>query len=182
MTAKPHLALIGPMGAGKSSIGRLLAARLARRFVDLDRLIEAHAGADIPLIFELEGEAGFRRREREMLAAQLAGSGSVIACGGGIVLDPDNRKRLRERAFVIYLEATVDEQLTRLARDRSRPLLQAADRRARLEALAAQRDPLYEQLADLRLRAGASGAQAAAGVLADRLGQGWHTTGAALHD
>lgn len=174
MSCKPHLALIGPMGAGKSSIGRLLAARLSRPFVDLDRLIEEQAGADIPLIFEMEGEAGFRRREREMLAAQLTGNGNVIACGGGIVLDPDNREQLRARAYVIHLEADVDEQIARLARDRSRPLLQTDDRRTRLETLATQRDPLYAEVADLRFHAGNSGAQTAAAALAEQLGPSWH--------
>lgn len=154
MQKKPNLALIGPMGAGKSSIGRALAARLACRFVDIDRLIEERAGVDIPLIFEMEGEAGFRIREHAVLAEQLGADGTVVACGGGVVLDPDNRARLRERAFVVHLLATVDEQLERLGRDRSRPLLQTPDRRARLEALAAERDPLYAQTADLAFHAG----------------------------
>lgn len=170
------------MGAGKSSIGRLLAARLSRTFVDLDRLIEEQAGAEIPLIFEMEGEAGFRRRERDMLAMQLAGTGSVIACGGGIVLDPDNREQLRARAYVIHLQASVDEQLARLARDRSRPLLQTEDRRSRLEMLATQRDPLYAQVADLRFHAGNAGAQVAAGALAERLGAAWHLQQDQSHD
>lgn len=162
------------MGAGKTSIGRVLAARLQRRFVDLDRLIEEQAGADIPLIFEMEGESGFRRRESAMLATQLIGDGAIIACGGGIILDPDNRARLRERAFVIHLEASVDEQLTRLCRDRSRPLLQTDDRRTRLQALAAARDPLYAQVADMTFHAGNVGPTLAAQELVKRLDPDLH--------
>lgn len=170
---KSNLALIGPMGAGKSSIGRALAALFGRRFVDLDREIELAAGADIPLIFELEGEAGFRRREQEALAQHLAADGEVIACGGGIVLAADNRALLRERAFVIHLIASVEQQLDRLARDRSRPLLQTADRRGRLEALAAERTPLYEEIADLSFQAEALPPATAARALAERLGAEW---------
>lgn len=169
MPGQPHLALIGPMGSGKSSIGRALATRLNRRFVDLDRMIEDRAGASIPLIFEMESEAGFRLRERAMLAEQLEGQGAVIACGGGVVLDAENRSVLRSRAFVIYLIATVDEQMARLARDRSRPLLQTDDRQARLAALAAHRDPLYRDLADLSFHPGNIAVTCAARDLADRL-------------
>src|SRR5690606_5943019 len=140
-----------------------------RPFVDIDRLIEQRAGAAIALIFDLEGETGFRRREREMLAEQLAGTGSVIACGGGVVLEPDNRVALRARSFVIHLVASVDEQLARLARDRTRPLLQTDDRRSRLEALAAHRDPLYADVADLRYHPGDTTAAFAARELADQL-------------
>lgn len=169
MPEQPHLALIGPMGSGKSSIGRALATRLNRRFVDLDRMIEDHAGASIPLIFEMEGEAGFRLRERAMLIEQLDGHGAVIACGGGVVLDAENRGALRSRAFVVYLIATVDEQMTRLARDRSRPLLPVDDRRAGLVALAAHRDPLYRDVADLSFHPGSVAAGCAARDLAERL-------------
>lgn len=171
MPHRPQLALIGPMGAGKSSIGRALAGLLARPFIDLDRVIEAAAGAEIPLIFELEGEAGFRRREREVLAAHLAGTGAVIACGGGVILDPDNRKLLRERAFVVHLVASVEEQLERLARDRSRPLLQAGDRRQRLQDLAREREPLYAGCADLSFHGRGGAPAVAARELAGRLAE-----------
>jgi len=169
MLGPPHLALIGPMGSGKSSIGRVLASHLNRRFVDLDRMIEEHAGASIPLIFDMEGEAGFRRRERAMLARQLEGQGAVIACGGGVVLDADNRSALRSRSFVVYLVASVDEQMVRLARDRTRPLLQVDDRRAGLMLLAAHRDPLYRELADLSFHPGHVAAACAARALVDRI-------------
>lgn len=176
MSQKPHLALIGPTGAGKSSIGRALASLLRRPFVDLDQAIEQRAGAAIPLIFEMEGEAGFRRRECEMLGECLRGSGSVIACGGGVILDPGNRAALREHAFVVHVDATVDEQLRRLARDRSRPLLQTPDRRARLLALAAERDPLYAEVGDLVFHGGSGGAVAAARALCARLAPHWRAS------
>ncbi len=170
MNDHENLALIGPTGAGKSSIGRLLARHLRRPFVDLDRCIEEQAGAEIALIFELEGEAGFRKRESAALATALAGSGQVIACGGGIVLDPDNRQLLRERSFVVHLGVSVEQQLERLARDRSRPLLQTDDRRARLQELAAIRDPLYAQVAHLDWPACGGNAQSIATQLAQRIG------------
>lgn len=173
MSRKPHLALVGPTGAGKTSIGRALAAQLGRPFVDLDAAIERQAGATVALIFEVEGESGFRRREREVLRDCLAGEGSVIACGGGAVTDPDNRAALRERAFVVHVTATVEQQLARLARDRTRPLLQTPDRRARLEALAAARDPLYAALADLVFHSDGGGAAQAARALAARLDPAW---------
>lgn len=164
-----HIALIGPMGAGKSSVGRHLAQLLARPFVDLDRQIEQHAGADIPWIFEKEGEAGFRRREREALRATLAGGGTVIACGGGVVLDPDNRQDLRERARVVLLQVSIDEQCQRLERDRQRPLLQTGDLRTRLEQLARDRAELYADTAHLVFPSGGGSAGCTARQLAEQL-------------
>lgn len=162
MDASAHIALVGPTGAGKSSVGRALAALLGRPFVDLDQVIEAAAGASVALVFELEGEPGFRRRESDALAQALAAPAPILlACGGGIVLDPGNRALLRSRARVVHLAATVDEQLARLARDRTRPLLQVADRRARLEALAGDREPLYRATAHLRYHPAGTPAQAA---------------------
>ncbi|MBX3725453.1 MAG: shikimate kinase [Xanthomonadales bacterium] len=170
MACAEHIALVGPTGAGKSSIGRALADLLGRPFVDLDHAIEATAGARVALIFEHEGESGFRRRESEALARALAAPlPSLIACGGGVVLDPGNRARLREHALVVHLAATIEEQLGRLARDRQRPLLQVPDRRARLESLAEQREPLYGATAHLRFHPSGPPAQAAralAGLLA----------------
>ena len=144
-----NLFLIGPMGAGKTTIGRRLAAHYGLCFVDLDVEIEAHTGADVPLIFDIEGEPGFRRRESALLEECSAREGVVLATGGGAVLDPRNREVLAARGFVLWLQAGVEQQLQRLARDRQRPLLQAPDRRERLEAMALQRDPLYRALADL---------------------------------
>ncbi|MCB1823826.1 MAG: shikimate kinase AroK [Candidatus Competibacteraceae bacterium] len=149
VSAISRMFLIGPMGAGKTTIGRRLAQVLNREFVDSDQEIEQRAGASIPLIFELEGEAGFRAREKAVIAELTQRSNLVLATGGGAVLDPDNRNCLRERGFVIYLWATVDEQLLRTRMDSNRPLLQTADPRARLAQLFEQRDPLYRATADL---------------------------------
>jgi shikimate kinase len=149
MIAAPNLVLVGPMGAGKSSIGRQLAGRLGLRFVDADRCLEEVTGASVPVIFECEGEAGFRQRESALLAELCTGRGQLIATGGGAVLDPGNRERLRACGFVVYLRVGVEQQLRRLARDTTRPLLAGPDKRQRLEALAAERGPLYLGVADL---------------------------------
>lgn len=149
MNPSPNLFLIGPMGAGKSTLGRRLAARFALPCVDLDAEIEARTGASVATIFEIEGEAGFRRRESELLAECVRRDGIVLATGGGAVLAPANRALLRARGFVVWLQATVQQQLKRLARDRQRPLLDAPDREARLARLAEERDPIYRDLADL---------------------------------
>jgi shikimate kinase len=154
MNPAPNLFFVGPMGAGKSTIGRRAAELLGLPFFDLDHVIEEHCGADIPLIFELEGEAGFRHRESTLLAEFAARDGVALATGGGAVLAEENRRVLKQNGFVVYLETTIDEQLKRLARDRKRPLLAAPDRHERLQSLAAQREPLYREIADLTLAAG----------------------------
>ena len=141
--------LVGLMGAGKSTIGKQLAKVLHKDFVDSDREIEAHTGATIPLIFELEGEEGFRRRESEMIDKLTQQADTVLATGGGAVLKEENRKYLRERGFVVYLHATVEQLLERTRMDRNRPLLQTEDPRAKLEELTKQRDPLYREVADI---------------------------------
>jgi shikimate kinase len=151
MNPASNLFLVGPMGAGKTTVGRTIAELFRLPFIDLDHEIEARTGASVSLIFELEGEAGFRRREAGVLADLVARDHLVLATGGGAVLDADNRRLLRGRGFVIWLDAGVDAQLARLARDRQRPLLQAPDRRERLEALATIRNPYYAEVADLRL-------------------------------
>lgn len=155
MIPASNLFLIGPMGAGKSTVGRHVAERLSLPFVDLDHEIELRTGASIPLIFELEGEAGFREREHALLAELALREGIVLATGGGAILDVRNRQILRERGFVVWLDSDVEVQLERLARDRQRPLLRTADRRERLESLALERNPLYAEVADLRLRSSA---------------------------
>ncbi len=174
MNPAPSLFLIGPMGAGKSTVGRHLADFLRMPFVDLDQEIEQRTGASIPLIFELEQESGFRRRESALLDELTQRSGVVLATGGGAVLAPENRHRLRGRGYVIWLDANVDAQLARLARDRRRPLLQAPDRRERLETLARLRQPLYAETADLRLdSAGVGNSVYAAHDLLDLLEARW---------
>lgn len=144
-----NLFLVGPMGAGKSTIGRQLARSLKRDFHDSDREIELRTGVDIPFIFEKEGEAGFRRREAEVIDELTRRQGIVLATGGGAVTREENRRHLAERGAVIYLHTSVDQQLARTARDRNRPLLQTENPRARLEALMAEREPLYRKLAGL---------------------------------
>ena len=149
MNTKPdNLFLVGPMGAGKSTIGRRLAQALDRSFLDSDKVIEERTGVSIPLIFELEGEAGFRAREKAVIDDLTRHCPIVLATGGGAVLDGDNRRHLASRGRVIYLSTSVDEQLRRTARDTNRPLLQTADPRARLEELLRIRDPLYREVAD----------------------------------
>jgi shikimate kinase len=148
----PNLILIGPMGAGKSTIGRLLAAELSRDFHDSDHEIQARCGADIPWIFDVEGEAGFRDREAQMIDELSRLEGVVIATGGGAVLRKANRCTLSARGTVIYLFTTVEQQLRRTAKDRNRPLLQRPDREAVLREMFALRDPLYRATADIIVR------------------------------
>lgn len=149
LNAIPRVFLVGPMGAGKTTIGRRLAQALQRDFFDSDQEIEKRAGASIPLIFEVEGEAGFRVREKTVIAELTQRPSVVLATGGGAILNPENRRCLVGRGFVVYLHTSVNEQLSRTRYDHHRPLLQTADPRARLEALFAVRDPLYRDVADL---------------------------------
>lgn len=149
MHPNENIFLVGPMGAGKTTIGRLVARSLSREFLDSDHEIEARTGADIPWIFDVEGESGFRRRERLAIDDLTQLKGVVLATGGGAVLDPDNRRHLGSRGMVVYLCTSVDQQLDRTRKDRNRPLLQTEDPRRRLEELMAMRDPLYREIADL---------------------------------
>jgi 3-dehydroquinate synthase len=142
------------MGAGKTTIGRLLARKLGKRFVDSDHEIEARTGASIPWIFEIEGEASFRRREAEMIRELTGQRGIVLATGGGAVLDPCNRALLAERGTVIYLRAGVNSILQRTSHDRNRPLLQTPNPRGKLEELTTEREPLYREVADLVIDTG----------------------------
>ncbi len=146
---KGSLFLIGMMGAGKSTIGRLLARALGFEFVDADREIEARSGVPITTIFEVEGEEGFRRREAALIDELTQRRGVVIATGGGAVLREDNRQHLRSRGLVVYLQASADEIARRTTHDKTRPLLQTSDPRGRIVSLLAQRAPLYEETAHL---------------------------------
>ncbi len=160
MQALPNLILIGPMGAGKSTIGRLLAAELSRDFYDSNHEIQARCGADIPWIFDVEGEVGFRDRETQMIDELTQLEGVVIATGGGAVLREENRCMLRERGTVIYLFTTVEQQLRRTAKDRNRPLLQRPDKEAVLREMFSVRDPLYRATADVTVRTDRRGPRA----------------------
>ncbi len=147
--------LVGPMGAGKTTIGKKLARALRLRFVDCDHEIELRTGATIPLIFDIEGEAGFRAREKRVVDEVTREDGVVVATGGGAVLDPENRALLQERGFVVYLHAPLEHLLARTRGDTNRPLLQAGDRVKRMQEILKAREPLYRGVADLIVDTGA---------------------------
>ena len=140
--------LVGPMGAGKTTIGKYLAQQLNLQFADTDSEIEARTGADIPWIFDVEGEQGFRDREQQVVEEMTLWDNVLLATGGGVVMRQENRRVLASRGFVVYLHATVDEQIRRTHRDRRRPLLQSDDPEQVLRDLMALRDPLYREIAD----------------------------------
>ncbi|PWG64818.1 shikimate kinase AroK [Sediminicurvatus halobius] len=156
MAQADRIFLVGPMGAGKSTVGRRLARQLGLRFVDLDQALESRTGVDIPRIFDIEGEAGFRRREAALLDELTREPGIVLATGGGAITTESNRQHLAGRGLVVYLRAPVEVQLAR-TRHSSRPLLKCADPYARLEGLLAERAPLYEGIADLVVDAAEGG-------------------------
>jgi shikimate kinase len=151
-----RIVLIGMMGAGKTTIGRELAKRCGMRFVDCDHEIEARTGVNIPTIFEIEGEAGFRRRESQVIDELTQSDGVVLATGGGAVLDPANRALLAERGVVIYLNVPPQILWERTRNDRNRPLLQVPNPREHIAALHRQRDPLYREIADIIVDGGRS--------------------------
>jgi shikimate kinase len=144
-----NIFLVGPMGAGKSTIGRQVASLLRLDFADSDHEIKRRTGVDIQTIFDFEGEEGFRRREKAVIDDLTSQEGQVLATGGGVVLDADNRRNLSSRGFVIYLYCSPEQQYERTMRDKNRPLIKTDDPLATLKALMAQRDPLYRDIADL---------------------------------
>jgi shikimate kinase len=153
--ARDNLFIVGMMGAGKSAVGRLLAARLGRSFVDADQEIEARTGVSIATIFELEGEAGFRRREEQVIDELSArDDGLVLATGGGALMSATTRSRLKARGFTIYLHAKPHDLWLRTRHDRKRPLLDCADPKGRLQELLQVRDPQYRDVADLVVETG----------------------------
>jgi shikimate kinase len=151
MLGKQNIYLIGPMGTGKTAVGKQLARLLDEPFIDSDAEIERHAGVDIPYIFEREGEAGFRQREREVLAELCQRQGIVLATGGGAVLAPENRRVLHETGVVVYLATSLAQQLQRVGKGRGRPMLKGTDLPQRLAQLREQREPLYREIADVTL-------------------------------
>src|SRR5437660_5259151 len=168
-----NIYLVGLMGAGMPSDGTLLGQRMTRRLVDSDQEIERRCGVKIPLIWEIEGEAGFRGREAQVLAELTAQDGAVLATGGGSVLLDENRKRLAARGTVVYLRASPEELYRRVHYDRNRPLLATGDPLARLRELYAERDSLYRGVADLVLETGTQSVQALARALLEKLEEQW---------
>jgi shikimate kinase len=149
MKKTQNIFLIGPMGAGKTTVGRMLARELKREFYDTDEVIESRTGVDIPWIFDVEGEEGFRQREIAVVDELTQKTGVVLATGGSVVVEPQNRTHLAARGLVIYLKTTVDQQLERTEKDKKRPLLlQATDREAVLRDIAVNYDELYREIAD----------------------------------
>lgn len=148
MKSSSNVFLVGPMGAGKSTIGRLLAADLRLDFKDTDKEIEDRSGVDIPWIFDMEGEAGFRDREAAMLDELTRLDKVLLATGGGVIINAENRRAMASRGRVVYLVTSIDEQVRRTARDKKRPLLNSEDPRKVLTDLMGVRHPLYEEIAD----------------------------------
>ncbi len=149
MSLPKRIVLVGPMGAGKSTIGRLLARELGYRFLDSDRIIEERCGANIPWIFDVEGEEGFRQRETNMLRELSQEPRTVLATGGGAVMREENHPLLKRDALVVYLRTSIEQQVERTRRDQNRPLLQSENPEAVLRRLFAIRDPIYQKLADI---------------------------------
>ena len=149
MSMQQSIFLVGPMGAGKSAVGRRLASRLGWEFCDSDALIESRTGVDIAFIFEKEGEAGFRRREQQVIDEITAREHIVLATGGGAILTAENRRHLGSRGMVVYLYASVEQQFKRTRHGKERPLLKNGDRRQILDSLRKDRDPLYREIADV---------------------------------
>ena len=169
MGNKQNIFLIGPMGAGKTTMGRQIAKRLNMDFLDSDHAIEEHTGADIPLIFEKEGEAGFRKREMATIDELTQRSNLVLATGGGAVLAEENRKHLKSRGIVIYLHSDIKHLIERTRHDKNRPLLQTADPAAKLRELMTTREPLYRDTADIVINTGQQSIRTVINVMLDKI-------------
>ncbi|OUR82081.1 shikimate kinase I [Cycloclasticus sp. 46_120_T64] len=172
MLEKNNIYLVGPMAAGKSTVGRLLAKRLNKTFYDTDVEIIECTGVEIALIFELEGEEGFRQRETETLRRLSALEGVVVATGGGLVLREENRVILQETGRIIYLQCSVDQQLRRTKHDTKRPLLQIANPREKLEQLMKERAPIYESIADVKISTNKTNSKRVINAILDKLSIG----------
>lgn len=167
--SKPNIILVGLMAVGKSTVGRMLAQALDMEFVDSDHEIEARAGAPVAWIFDVEGEAGFREREHQVLEELTRREGIVLATGGGAVLEPCNRQLLASRGVVIHLDSPLERLLERTRRDRKRPLLQRGDPRETLTRLKAEREPLYKEVARYRFVTDRQGPRVLAREIEQRL-------------
>jgi shikimate kinase len=164
---KRNIYLVGPMGAGKTTVGRRLAEARRMEFVDSDLVVEARTGVNIAFIFEKEGEAGFRKREAAVIAELVQRDGIVLSTGGGAVMNAESRALLGAHGCVVYLHASVDHQLARTERTDNRPLLQVGDRRETLQRLFTLRDPLYREIADLIVNTDGRNARALAREIED---------------
>ncbi len=170
MAEKRNVFLVGPMGAGKSTIGRHLADELHLEFFDSDQEIERRTGADIAWIFDLEGEDGFRKREETIIHDLTDKQGIVLATGGGSIVSKAVRNRLSARGIVVYLQTTIDKQVARTQRDKRRPLLQNDDPESVLIALGEERNPLYEEVADYVIETDEQSARAVANQIISKIG------------
>lgn len=169
MPLQNRLFLIGPMGAGKTTMGRQLAKRLNLEFIDSDHEIEERTGVDIPLIFEKEGEDGFRKREHAVIDDLTQRTDIVLATGGGAVINPENRQNLKSRGTVIYLHSDIKHLIERTRHDKNRPLLQTEDPAAKLRELMEIREPLYRETADIVINTGEKSIRSVINVILDRL-------------
>jgi len=170
MAEKRNIFLVGPMGAGKSTIGRHLADELHLEFFDSDHEIERKTGADIAWIFDLEGEEGFRKRELDIINELSDKQGIVLATGGGSIITQAVRNRLSARGIVVYLQTTIDKQVARTQRDKRRPLLQNDDPETVLRDLAESRNPLYEEVADYVVDTDDQSARSVANQIIQKIG------------
>lgn len=172
LKGKRNVFLVGPMGAGKTTIGKQLAQILHLQFIDSDQEIEARTGAPIDWIFDIEGESGFREREKNVIAELTQRQGIVLATGGGAIAETENRTFLAGRGIVVYLETSIEQQLERTRRDKRRPLLQGGDPEATLIALHKVRDELYREIADIIVATNENSIKSVANKIVSQINQG----------